>query len=154
MQSNRDMTQAEANFVAGLEKMEQFGFSDYLYWVSPYGVFDPEMQELAKKYGMECLVSYNKNAFITEGNCDRFNIPRYSLSASGDTTLPKIMEAINACCLANGWIIVTTHVNEWGGQVDEMSQTLSDLIQYALDSGMEVVSFAEGYERAQDWFLN
>ena len=64
------------------------------------------------------------------------------------------MDAIDACVMENGWIIVTTHVNEWDGQYDEMSQKVSDLLQYALDSGMEVVSFAEGYEKAKDWFQN
>lgn len=153
--ANRDMAQAEANFKAGLEKMEAFGFSNYKYWVSPYGVYDAAMQNLAKKYGMECLISYNKNSFIGEGgNCSRFNIPRYALSATGDNNLPHIMDAIDACVMENGWIIITTHVNEWDGQYDEMSQKVSDLIQYALDNGMEIVTFEEGYEIAKDWFQN
>lgn len=152
---NRDMQKAIENFEIGLAKMEAFGFSDYKYWVSPYGVYDAAMQNMAKDHGMECLISYNKNSFISDGgNCSRFNIPRYSLSATDNSSITRIEDAIDACCMENGWIIVTTHVNEWNGQYDEMSAKVSALLQYALDNDMEVVTFAEGYEKAQDWFQN
>lgn len=153
--SKRNLKLAEENFAAGLEKMEQYGFSDYKYWVSPYGVYDKDMQDMAKRYGLECLISYNKNSFIsTGGNCNRFNIPRYAVSVTGDNNIPHIKDAINACCLEGGWLIVTTHVNEWGGQFDEMSDKVSDLVQYAMNSGMEVVSFSEGYKEFGEYLID
>ena len=142
---HRDLKKAEKNVVRGLRKMQSYGFSDYHYWVSPYGVNDPDMQSLAKRHGLECLISTGNNAFVSpSGNCSRYNIPRYGFSPSSDNT-PYLKEAVDACLKDGGWMIVTTHVNSWGSSTAP-DERLADLIRYALDRGMDVVSFPEGYQ--------
>lgn len=142
----RDMTKAEDNFVTGLRKMRQYGFCNYHYWVSPYGVNDNDMKNLAQRHGMQCLISTGNNACMYyDGNSDRYDIPRYGLATTETGNVSEIKQAIDNCCEAGGWMIVTTHVNAWGSETT-IDDRFKEVIEYAINKGMDIVSFPQAFE--------
>lgn len=146
----RDMAQAEDNFVTGLRKMQQYGFSNYRYWVSPYGVNDYDMQRLAKRHGMNCLISTGNNSIINRSNANRWNIPRYGFSPITDNT-QFLREALDNCVNNKGMMIVTTHVNTWDStSIDSRFRTF---LEYCIGTGVKIVSFPEAFTTRYSIFL-
>lgn len=147
-------TLIKENFVRGLRDMNRYGFSNYKYFVSPYGVNHEFVRNLAKNHGMETLISMSSGitdeCFISiHGNCVRYNIPRLAISERSN--MDKLKEHISSCVADNGWIIFVTHANEWGDGV-EVENKIKDIIDYAIDLGMEVKSFPEAYETYKSSF--
>lgn len=144
------------NFIHGVRDMEKYGFLNYKHWITPYGVNDDFIRNLAKRHGMESLMTMSgttsNNSFVSmAGNCDRYNIPRISVSNSSNQDRTKRL--IEGCVADNGWIIIVTHANTWGSGTD-IDEKVADIIQYSLDSGMEVKAFPEAFEtyRASFYF--
>lgn len=144
------------NFMRGLRSIREYGFSNYRQWVTPYGVNDKFIVDLAKSHGMECLLNcpsrYSQNMFVTPyGNVSRWNIPRAIFIESGtnEATLKRI---IDNCILSNGWLTIVSHVNSWGSSVDLMRQRMVDLLQYCIDAGAEIVPFSVGFEEYRSVF--
>ena len=153
--SNRDIALAEANYCKGVRQMREFGFTNYNYWISPYGVNDEDMQDLCKRHGAQCLISTYNNTFIRpngttgKGVAERYNIPRCSLGHNAERypyfTIEMLKDQITQCASAHGWLIITTHVNEWGSSLDGDNR-LKEVIQHALDNGCVFKTFAEAFE--------
>ena len=61
--------------------------------------------------------------------------------------MAKIDEAYDE----NGWIIITTHVNEWG-DATEGEERFTEVVNYALGKGMDCKTFAEAYEDRKGMF--
>jgi hypothetical protein len=154
---NRDIVLAEADYCQGMRKMQNIGFIDYNYWVSPYGVTDDEITSMCKRHGAKCLLSTSNNTFIQSNGLDgnaqsvkRYALPRCSLGYNDSQypafTLADLKAQIDKCVQTNGWLIVTTHVQQW---TDEYGTTpddrLREIIQYALDKGCKIKTFAEAY---------
>ena len=155
--SNRDIALAEADYCKGMRDMRTFGFLDYNYWVAPYGVMDSEIQSMCKRHGARCLMSTSNSTYIRSNGLngkaetvDRYAMPRCSLGYN-DTqypnfTLADLKAQIDKCVENNGWIIITTHVQQWAEEYgDTPDQRLAEVIQYALDSGCDIKTFAEAY---------
>lgn len=133
--------------------MQEFGFSSYKYWVAPYGVDDEEIITIPKRHGMNCLLTMGQHGHVTPTNCDRWHIPRCSLDPSriSDVGVQKYKDAIDACVADNGWLVIVTHVNEWDNTTT-MDDALSTVIQYAIDSGMEVKNIPDAFETYKPFF--
>lgn len=151
-----DESLIKENFIRGLRDMERYGFLNYKHWITPYGVNDDFIRNLAKRHGMESLMTMSgatsNNSFISmAGNCDRYNIPRVSVSSQSNQDRTKRL--IDGCVADNGWIVIVTHANTWGSGTD-VDEKVADIIQYALESGMEVKAFPEAFEtyRASFYF--
>ncbi len=113
--STRDMAVAEADFVRGLRDMQALGFSDFQYWVSPYGVNDKDMQDLARRHGMKCLLDVS-NLYNTLQNANRFAIHRYGFNPTDteSNTFAALKDAVDACVEQNGWLILCMHSYDTG----------------------------------------
>jgi hypothetical protein len=138
----------------GLRAIRTMGFSNYKYWVTPYGVNDKYIQDLAKNRGMQCLFNcpsiYAQEGYVSPyGNVSRWNIPRVIFGnwTMNDTWLHRAIQGAKA---ANGWVVIVTHVNSWGADGSEtniaLGNRLSALIQYCLDEGLEIVSAPVAFE--------
>ena len=155
------------DFVAGFEKMREFGFLSWKYWITPYGVNNEFMQSLAKQYGMKCLAAFQSRkthlmSYVTRsGNASRWNIPRVPYPYDASHAIPnaeafpytqadvRLKQIIDACVIDKGWLIITTHVNAWPEDPTERAQMVDyfkALIAYAQTAGMEVVPFQVGFE--------
>ena len=163
-QSSRDLKLCEENYCKGVRQMRQMGFTNYNYWVTPYGVNDKEMQDLCRRHGAKCLISTYNNTFIYPNGmtgkavADRFNIPRCSLGHNDERypyfTIQDLKTQLDACAAAHGWIVITTHANEWGSST-EGDDRLREIIQYAQEIGFDFKSFPEAFEeRLPMFYLN
>lgn len=142
------------NFMRGLRDMQEFGFSAYKYWVTPYGVGDEFIQSLAKTHDMPCLFvmggSMTDNSFVNiNGNCNRYGIPRISVSTSSVQSRTK--QIIDACIAAKGWLTIVTHANTWGSGTT-MDDKLTEIIQYCKTNGAEIVSVPEAFNEFKPYF--
>ena len=72
---------------------------------------------------------------------------------SSQSNQDRTKRLIDGCVADNGWVVIVTHANTWGSGMD-VDEKVSDIIQYALDSGMEVKAFPEAFEtyRASFYF--
>jgi hypothetical protein len=149
-----DQSLINENFMDGLRAIRTMGFSNYKYWVTPYGVNDKYIQDLAKNHGMQCLFNcpsiYAQEGYVSPyGNVSRWNIPRVIF---GNWTMNDkwLHRAIQGAKAANGWVVIVTHVNSWGADGSEtniaLGNRLSALIQYCLDEGLEIVSAPVAFE--------
>lgn len=155
------------NFMHGLRSIREYGFSNYKYWVTPYGVNDKFIVDLAKNHGMQCLLNcpsrYAQEGVITPyGNVSRWNIPRvifgnYHTDEAWAAQNTWLHRAIREAKAANGWVIIVSHVNSWGwtrsgdqrlenDDVLKMKAHLNDLIDYCQSEGLEIVPFPVGFE--------
>lgn len=153
----RDIALAEADYCQGMRKMRDIGFIDYNYWVSPYGVTDEEIVSMCKRHGAKCLLSTYNNTFIQNNglngkseSVERYAMPRCSLGYD-DSQYPKFTLAdlklqIDKCVQANGWLIITTHVQQWSDEYGETPDNrLREIIQYAIDNNCKIKTFSEAY---------
>ena len=142
------------NFMRGLRSMQQYGFSAYKYWVTPYGVDDAFIQSLARTHDMKCLFTMSgaviDNSFVNiNGNCNRFNIPRLSLSTGSDMNRTK--RVIDGCIAAKGWLTLVTHANTWGSGTTG-DERLAEIIEYCINNGAEIMSVPEAFSLMEPYF--
>ena len=153
-----DKTLINENFMRGLRSIREYGFSNYKYWVTPYGVNDKYIVDLAKNHGMQCLLNCpssgrEQHGLVTPyGNVSRWNIPRV-IFGNYNGNDDRIHEVLQNAKLVNGWVIIVSHVNSWGSAVDEMGTRLSNLVQYCMDEGIEIVPFPVGFEEYRASFM-
>lgn len=140
------------NFYRGLREFKQIGFNSARYWVTPYGVDDLFIQNLAKEADMECLLScptstYAGNSILSLGsNVKRYNMPRAIMLSDTDNDW-QIKKLIDGCASAPGMLVVVTHVNSWAAaDVATNTARLTGLIQYAKAAGCKVQNFLTAYQ--------
>lgn len=140
------------NFYRGLRKYKKVGFNSAKYWVTPYGVNDQFIQNLAKEADMECLLTcptstYTSNAIITLGsNVKRYNMPR-CIFLSDTNNDWQIKMLIDGCAADKGMLVIVTHVNSWpSAMVEANTARLTGLIQYAKAAGCKIQNFMTAYQ--------
>lgn len=145
--ATRDYAQCRSDFVTGIRKMKKYQFADPMFWCIPYGSPDKEMEDMAKKWGMECLVASGCNSYETaEAKNGRFALRRCSLDPTDDgalTTLERLKTLVRMTVAENGWLLITTHFTE-DGWVDNQDR-FKELVNYALEQGMQVKTLNEAY---------
>ena len=146
----------------GLRDLRKYGFVNYNYWVAPYGRYGTQMQRMAREAGVECLISTNNGRHNSMQDYARFFIKRVALNS--DDTRPSgianamqdVKDAIDATVAAGaGWLIVTTHFNEWGSltwdsTLDENGfevgySRFNEMVQYALNAGLTPMNFPRAW---------
>lgn len=155
-----DPVKIRENFMTGLRKMREYGFSNYRQWVTPFGVNDKYIVDLAKNHGMECIMTcpstYAQEGFVTPyGNVSRWNIPRiiFYQNAEGTTSNDDMLHrVIDNAILSKGWVVIVSHVNSWGAG-DTMDTRFRALINYCIDSGAEIVPETVAFENYRAAFM-
>lgn len=141
----RDIVLSEENLTQGIEDLKEHGFNDYQYWVTPYGSHDEELQQLAKKLDMKCLVtiSTNDNVDMT-GKHSRWALPRYGLNRNDNRkSIERIKAAIDEAAITPQWIIIGTHFNT-GWTQDDVDTLFKEFVEYAKSKGLTFVTLKEG----------
>lgn len=146
----RDLAACEENVAQGLRKMRTFNFNCYDLWATPYGVRDNDIIELAKRHGIKALFStaldYPVKPWLY---ANKWTLPRYPLNetdaVSPRFTLQGLKDLIDTTVAEHGWLIVTTHVNEWG-DTNAGETRIAEAVQYATNAGMQVKNVYEAYE--------
>lgn len=166
---NRDLTLCRENLAIGLRKMDELGFINFKYWVTPYGVKDAEMVSLARFFGLKCLASYDDIDANYTSNLNRYQIQRISFRPTDNTyrsSLAGVKSIIDGFKNSpyGGWLIITTHFNEWGNLAfDETLDSdgypigysrFNELVEYVINSGCAVVPFQEGFSYIEPYLSN
>lgn len=168
----RDIDKCRANELRGLRDMQDFKFNNYRLWITPNGVYDDEIRDLARFLGMKCLFSfapadnnYTYNAFADP--IDRYHIYRtaFSNTESNKAGTEAVKAQIDALMddANGGWLIITTHFNEWreltwDTTTDDKGEIgysrFNVLAQYAVESGAKIVSLQEGISYIEPMMIN
>lgn len=141
--ASRNIVDAEANFVKGLRQMREFGFLDYNYWCTPFGVSDSDIQNVAKRHGLKCLIrSGIQTAYVGTTRMNPFAIPRASLNPNAEA-LGQCKTLVDSCAANNGWLLITTHFYEqaWSGS----TSIFDEFVQYALGKGCVFKTISEAW---------
>ena len=145
---------AESDFVKGLTDLKKSGFVDCKYWVTPFGVSQPCMQKLARKWGMKCLITTAKAEYNgTDGKYTRWELRRSGLNPddTGALTYAQLLALADQCASANGWLLVNTHIYDWTSGYDR----INDFIAHCKAQGFEFMTLGEAWEIRKyiyDWY--
>lgn len=146
---------AEDDFVHGLRDMITAGFVDCKYWVTPYGVAQQCLQQLARKWGMECLVTTAKKEYnSTDGKFGRYEIQRSGLNAndSGALSYAELLTLADQCAENNGWLLINTHITDgWNGDFSR----ITDFITHCKEKGFEFMTLGDAWRIKKpiyDWY--
>ena len=153
-------TQAcRANLAKGLRKMQEYGFIDYKHWITPGGHFEKDLKAIARSFGLEGLYSIGNGRHNTMQDVDKYCIKRVSFHPTDDTQNGSIAgmkdfidKTVNDTA---GWLIITTHFNEWGGLTwdDTLDANgypigyarFNEVVQYALNAGLTPMSVPQAW---------
>lgn len=146
---------AEDDFVHGLHDLISAGFVDCKFWVTPYGVSQKCLQQLARKWGMECLITTAQKEFNrTDGKFSRYEIQRSGLNASDTGTLSQeeLIALADKCAVENGWLLVNTHItNGWNNDFTR----INEFISHCKEKGFEFLTLGEAWRIRKpiyDWY--
>lgn len=91
-------TACRANLIKGMQQMQQMGFVNYNYWITPGGHKEPDLIEMSKDVGNKCLVSTNNGTHNTMRDFDKYLIKRISLrhddAGTVAASIPADFEAV------------------------------------------------------------
>ena len=136
---------AEDDFVHGLNDLMSAGFVDYKFWVTPYGVAQDCLKNLARKWGMECLITTAKKEYNgSDGKYSRYEIQRSGLNAgdTGTLTQEQLLALADQCADANGWLLINTHITDgWNGDFTR----ITDFITHCKEKGFEFMTLGDAW---------
>ena len=146
---------AEDDFVHGLHDLISAGFVNCKFWVTPYGVSQKCLQQLAQKWGMECLITTAKKEFNrTDGKFSRYEIQRSGLNAAdtGALSQAELIELADKCAMENGWLLVNTHITDgWNNDFTR----INEFISHCKEKGFEFMTLGEAWgirKPIYDWY--
>ena len=113
-----------------------------MYWCTPFGVADEEIQGIAKRHGIKCLIRSGINAIETTERNSRYKIARASLNQNTES-LNSLKALVDKCASVNGWLLVTTHMAETGWS-DNLS-LFNEFVTYAKSKGCEFKTISEAW---------
>ncbi len=146
--------EAEKDFVEGMRQMQSANFLDWKFFIIPYGAYQPELQQMAKKWGCKCAVGIGQNSYIKPSEkVNRFYLPRAGFNAkeTGSVTYEQLKAMIDEAASNNGWVLVGTHI--YDGWTEELLSTkFAEMVQYAKNAGLTFVTLNEGYRQFEPYF--
>lgn len=138
----------EDDLVRGLQDMHQAGAMDFKYWVTPFGAQSDTMKRLAKKWGMNCMITTKEGIETTKAEQGKWAITRCGLNrtdAESDITLEGLKGLVDECVSINGWILLCTHIaNGWS---DNNYSRFKDIVNYARNAGCDIMPLNEAWNK-------
>ena len=142
------------NFTEGLRIYNEAGFGQAKHIATPYGCNDKDIRMIAKTMGFESLIGQsnqrNRQFMCINDGVPRYSVPRVIYSPLTTGALAAMKARVDECVRNEGWLMFTTHVNEWGGNMEGYSAEFISLVQYIIDSGCDIVSYSYGYQMFKD----
>ena len=161
--------EAKKNYIRGINAFRQLGLVNVRNsWVIPYGTTASFNQKLAKDLGFEVAFSTEGNTYNTQYMNNPYVLHRTGLSSSGDVsddtnpseagTMARCKARVDELAASDegGWLIITTHFNEWDDMTWNSTEDgngyqvgysrFNEFVQYALNAGLEPISFGEGID--------
>ena len=153
---------AENDFVTGYQDMTKYGFSDWKFWCTPYGQSFQAIQNLARKWGMKCLVrstSAHEPGLIetTEAKNGKWALYRVGMHSHDDgtavPTLEELKVLVDETVEKGGWLLINTHMQYNGTNegteedwtTDEAKVRFADFVNYAKNAGCVFTTLNEAW---------
>ena len=160
--TDRIINACRTNLLKGMRQMQEKGFQNYRYWITPGGIHDDGIKEMSKQVGNTCLIATSDGRANSLQDCDFFHIKRISLSHNDSGSSSSTMEGVktiinNTVAAGGGWLIITTHFNEgwsnltWDTTLDDDGYPIgytrfNEIVQYALSKGMIPMSIPQAFQ--------
>ena len=160
--TDADTTACRANLLHGMRKMQEYGFANYNYWITPGGHHEDDLVEMSKQIGNKCLISTNNNRCNSMQDFDKWYIKRISLKSDDNGITENSMAGVKAfidstVAAGGGWLIITTHFNDgwsdltWDDTLDTNGYPIgyarfNEMVQYAISKGMVPMSIPQAWQ--------
>lgn len=162
-----DAVLARKNYIRAINGFRTLGLVNTKNaWIIPYGSTNAENMKIAKDLGFDVAFSTSGDTYNTPYDNDVYMLKRTGLSSSGDVSDDTNASELGtmARCKARvdelasdpdgGWLIITTHFNEWDDEAWNSTtdangyqigySRFNDFVQYALSKGLTPISIGEG----------
>lgn len=155
---NEDLAYADMCKVVRI--MRRSGFVDFKHWVTPGGHMYNYIEAIGRRLGVKSIISTANRDYNTSSHFNKYFVKRVSLNPTDDTdnkSLAYVKEIIDKFVSdsSDGWIIITTHFNEWGdipwdstkdANGFEIGYTrFNDLVQYAKNQKCTPMQYQEAF---------
>lgn len=136
-----DPDECMKNLVKGMRMMQEAGFSNYKYWVTPFNRDSEDMRKIARNTGCNCRFYGGGHANTIY---DNYEIDRYGIYRVGivERTKEEIQAIIDDCYDKKGWLVFITHFYE---KPDETAVKFADAVSYAKEKGFMVATAPEAW---------
>ena len=155
------LDEKRADLSKALRMMRSNGFVNYNFWQTPYGINDTDNFNISLSLGLDCTVaSVSVSGINRYGNSKKFGLDTVSLSPN---SVARAKERIDELIQRGhgGWLIITTHFYDWTDETYDTTlddngyaigySKFNEVAQYALESGAEVLSFANAWETFESY---
>lgn len=157
--------ECRANLARGLRDMRSMGFVNYKHWITPGGRISKDLQDMAKLFGLKSVASIGNGRHNTMQDTDKYFIKRVSFHPTDDTAAGSIagMKDFIDKTVADGlggWLIITTHFNEWGSLTWDSTldangypvgyERFNEVMQYAINAGLVPMSYQEAWAQYEN----
>ena len=156
------MANPEPDMVHGLQDLQDAGFLDFHFWITPWGLNGTQYEKLCRRYNLKALVYSSaitddvENVVNTISNINQYRLHRYELKNNdSNVSLDKIKSAVDYIVENGGWLIVCTHMNNatsggWDDNGQEIDWSLgtdafSQICTYAKNNNVEISTLGEGF---------
>lgn len=141
-EDNFNAKKAEDDLIASLDTLNNAGFKNYDYFVSPGGVVFSEVVDLSKKY-CKALIGAGYGGYINAGkDLNPYKLERVFINKKEHDGLEYYKKLIDATIECDGWLIFGTH----SGIEEQWDKDLiKGVLQYAIDSGVEILPLDQAF---------
>ena len=156
-----------------INTLRKNGFINYMYWQTPFGSYSDDILHLCRSYGFKGLgtTMYGNSvsgAFNHIEDLSRYNLVSYSMKhddSTGYQTLAKAKELVDMFASSNGGVLIfTTHFADWSEipwdtTLDSNGypvgfERFNELVQYSINSGCEIMNFADAVGALEPYFVD
>ena len=156
--NTRVESDVEEDVVVGIRRLLEAGFNpqNIRQWVTPYGVSDAFIQNIARKHGFDCLISAG-NREIEVGKYGRYKLMRPEIKY-GVNTLDTLKAYIDEAIEVNGWVAFCSHFGYTDWESSGSKDLWDSVVDYALSKQIKITTYADAWRlrrpiyRLRDYF--
>ena len=136
-----DLDECTKNLVKGMRMMQEAGFSNYKYWVTPFNMDSDEIRSLARFTGCNCRFfgGGHANTIYDPYEIDRYGIYRVGVAGR---TVEELEAFVDDCYNKKGWLVFMTH---FYANPEEIAEILTTVVSYAKEKGFMVATAPEAW---------
>ena len=170
---NYDIQSQREDMAKVVNTLRENGLINYMYWQTPFGSYSDDILHLCRSYGFKGLgtTMYGNSvpeAFNHIEDLSRYNLVSFSMKhddSTGYQTLAKAKELIDMFASSNGGVLIfTTHFADWSEiswdtNLDSNGypvgfERFNELAQYSVNSGCQIMNFADAVGTLEPYFID
>lgn len=136
-----NISECESDLIMAMQIFREKGFIDSDYLVTPFGGSEQPLQNLARKYGFNCLIDSADTKMNHYGQNGRYKVRRILIAPTQDLNYYK--ELIDTAVANGDWLVLETHTSmssQWDATLVE------NIIDYALTKNIDIMPLNEAFQ--------